>query len=145
MTSEQLDFERRKSSVDNLERLYTVVAALALTTAVGQLLRESATGELADAVVRIANIDVYYATLPMFLTLIVTLIPFYHGANRYLYENYVFITHDANKPDARSGGSVALIDFLFFFVQSLLFYLMSLIMREAIWYHLDPARERAPG
>ena len=127
------DRELRKSAVDNLERLYTIVAGLSLTTAVGRLIRESPgpSAEVragSDAFVRVANVDLYANVLPMFVTLVVTLIPFYHGANRYLYSSYVF-NNDLPRP------LTAIVDFVFFFSQALLFYAMALVLGEALWFY----------
>jgi hypothetical protein len=120
--------ELRKSSVDNLERLYTIVAGLSLTTAVSRLLVDG-TGAPVQGALRLANMDFYFESLPMFISLVVTLVPFYHGANRYLFSTYVFIADDkAPRP------LTALLDFLFFFSQALIFFAMSLVLRQPSWF-----------
>src|SRR6476661_3705790 len=69
----------RTRSVDNLQRLYTVVISLALTEYLRRLLTQSAE----------ANEATGYNGWLMFVSLIFTVVPFYHGANRYLDATYV--------------------------------------------------------
>lgn len=113
--------ERRRQSVDNLERLYTIVAALALTSAIERLVLDRGTATLRhfDA----HSISVEYASLFMFVGLVATMIPFYHGANVYLFETHVF------GPDIRRPLAV-LMDFLFFFTQGLLFFFASRVIGD---------------
>lgn len=118
----QDDRERRKSSADNLERLYTIVAGLCLATAVGRLLNDGVNqpGDGA-AYLLISNVQLRYEVAPMFVALIARLLPFYHGANRYLFDTYVLGT--SGLPSSLG----AMLDFAFFFMQALLFYAMALV------------------
>jgi hypothetical protein len=107
--------------VDNLERLYTIVAALALTSAIERLVLDRGTATLRHFDVQ--SISVEYASLLMFVGLVATMIPFYHGANVYLFETHVF------GPDIRRPLA-ALMDFLFFFTQGLLFFFASRVIGD---------------
>jgi hypothetical protein len=110
--------EARKRSVDNLQRLYTVVISLAVTESLRRLLNGfSTTGTVAG-----------YQEWLMFFSLIVTAVPFYHGANRYLDATYV--------TDERSAKHYALmVDFLFLFFEGLLFFGLAMVMaNEALFY-----------
>lgn len=73
MTSEKA-LER---SVDSLQRIYTVIVALAVASSIKSLTIDKAS----DALLKSPDI---LAGLPVFLSFLVTLIPFYHGMNRHL-------------------------------------------------------------
>lgn len=110
--------EARKRSVDNLQRLYTVVISLAVTESLRRLL-----------------IGLYDNTgLPglidwlMFVSLLTTVVPFYHGANRYLDATYVTKERSA-KPQA------LMIDFVLLFIEGLAFFALAMLMnRNAAFY-----------
>lgn len=61
--------------------------------------------------------------LPTFLTFIIVLIPFYHGASRYLDETYI-INKDKVHP------LIGLIDFIFFFTEAIFFYIIALLISQ---------------
>lgn len=110
--------EARKRSVDNLQRLYTVVVSLAVTESLKRLLLNfSSQGTVAG-----------YKEWLMFVSLIVTAVPFYHGANRYLDATYV--------TGERSAKHHALmLDFIMLFLEGLLFFgLAMVIANEALFY-----------
>ncbi len=113
--------ERRRQSVDNLERLYTIVAALALTSAIERLVLDRGTATRRHF--NVQSISIEYASLFMFVGLVATMIPFYHGANVYLFETHVF-GPGIQRPLA------ALVDFLFFFTQGLLFFFASRVIGD---------------
>lgn len=119
-TSNEENRERRRSSVDNLERLYTIVLGLALVRAVEVLLIGPGGG-----------FAVQWRSLPMFVAFVATLIPFYHGANRYLFTVYVFL--DYGEVPRRV---TALIDFIFFFVQAMIFFAMALVIDDAATFYV---------
>jgi len=102
-------------SVSNLQTLITVVISLALIQAI-----ESVVSFQGDPVSLSINIKLLVTT---FLVLIVTLIPFHHGANRYLDETYI------DKKRARRPMT-GLVDFFFFFVEAGIFYGMALSISE---------------
>lgn len=110
--------EARKRSVDNLQRLYTVVISLAVTESLRRLLIGfSVSGTVAG-----------YKEWLMFFSLIATVVPFYHGANRYLDATYV--------TEERSAKHYALmIDFIILFLEGLLFFGLAMVMaNEALFY-----------
>jgi hypothetical protein len=126
--------ELRKSAVDNLERLYTVVAGLSLTTGVQRLLEGpgSASGPSALPGLpgpSLPTLGLAQDALPMFIAFVLTLLPFYHGANRYLSATYVF-----SRSEHPPRPLTAIIDFVFFFVQALTFYAMALMLRDPTWF-----------
>jgi hypothetical protein len=115
--------EARKRSVDNLQRLYTVVVTLAVTESLRRLLGDyAASGQVGD-------LPSYQGWL-MFISLIVTVVPFYHGANRYL--DATFVTGE------RTAKRAALmVDFITLFVQGmLLFGLATVIINRDLFYTL---------
>jgi len=103
----------RTRSVDNLQRLYTVVVSLAIT----ESLRHLIGGTVAEP--RTTT----YGHWLMFTSLLVTLVPFYHGANRYLDATYV--THE------RSAKRGALMwDFIALFLEGLGFFVIGALMQR---------------
>lgn len=110
------DYKAAKTrSVDNLQRLYTVVVSLAITESLRRLI---------SGVVGSSDTTDYTHWL-MFVSLLVTLVPFYHGANRYLDATYVTMEREAKR-------GTLMIDFLFLFVEGLAFFaIAALIPRGA--------------
>lgn len=107
--------ERRKSAVDNLERLYTIVVVLALGKAVEAFLADH------------DRFRFSVALLAPFIAFVATLIPFYHGANRYLFSAYVFGDYGA-----APRRMAALVDLLFFLVQAMIFFAMAIVITEPV-------------
>lgn len=104
-------------SLSGLKTVYSVVIALSVT----------------EAIKSIFDIEVYKNTyginlelLPTFIIFIITLIPFYQGANKYLSEILKDKNHKA------SFGRI--IDFVFFFSESLFFYWIALLINEKILF-----------
>jgi hypothetical protein len=97
-------------SVDNLQRLYTVVVSLAVTESLRRLFLGTGT---------LFSPPSYESSL-MFASLIFTVVPFYHGANRYLDATYVTGERKA-KPQA------LMLDFVILFVEALLFFGLALL------------------
>ncbi|MCP3161808.1 hypothetical protein [Myxococcus qinghaiensis] len=105
--------EARKRSVDNLQRLYTVAISLAVT--------ESLRRVITDPSGMVARPETQQVL--MFLCLISTVVPFYHGANRYLDATYV--TGERTAKDA-----ALMIDFLFLFIEGLAFFGLALLINR---------------
>src|ERR1051325_6616791 len=102
--------DARKRSVDNLQRLYSVVVSLAVTEILRRLLIGYAAGGT------IAGYKEWF----MFVSLIFTAVPFYHGANRYLDATYVI--------GERSAKHYALmVDFIMLFFEGLLFFGLAMV------------------
>ncbi len=122
--------EAARSSVRNLGALYSVVVGVALAFAMEKLVDAEA-----------ASVFQWHL-VPLFLALVVTLVPFYHGALRHLDVTYV----EHGTSDVRAGALLA--DFLLLFLEGSLFVglsvllgrpevfgwtLVALLLLDAIW------------
>ena len=109
------DFRQaRERSVSNLQRLYAIVVGLAITTSLNALVKTMLES-------RFANFGQYYSQLLMFISFIATVVPFFHGANRYLDATYV--------TDERSAKTYALlIDFLALFFEGLALFALAVVV-----------------
>jgi hypothetical protein len=96
--------EARKRSVDNLQRLYAFVVGLAVT----EMMRRMLNPLVAD-----------YALWLMFTAFLFTVVPFYHGANRYLDATYV--TRERN-----AKHFALMLDFIFLFLEGLLLFALAM-------------------
>jgi hypothetical protein len=111
--------DRVERSVDRLQQLYAVVMALALTEAFKNIVTTTnialPNGSILEKALRTESWP--------FIAFLVTIVPFFHGANRHLDEVYIF------------GKSVVkdfalLIDFLFFFLHGAVFYWLALVIQH---------------
>ena len=102
--------EARKRSVDNLQRLYAFVVGLAVTESLRRVLAGlGPNGQLPD-------LD----KVLMVWSLMLTIVPFYHGSNRYL--DYTYVTGE------RSGARSSLMfDFIMTFCEGLFFFVLALL------------------
>lgn len=103
----------RERSVSNLQRLYVIVVSLAVT----QHLRH-----LIDLVIQVGfvNFDKYYSDLFIFISFILIVVPFFHGANRYLDATYV-----TGERFGKAHG--LLVDFVALFCQGMILYIMAIV------------------
>jgi len=108
--------DARKRSVDNLQRLYTVVISLAVTESLRRTLLTSA-NNVADFAWSNANKWILCSSL------IVTVVPFYHGANRYLDATYV-------TGERKASRYALMIDFFFFFIHALGMFVLALLITD---------------
>jgi hypothetical protein len=101
--------------VRNFEQLYSVAIVLALGRAIENIVRDanSAGSILAPG------------SLPAFVALFVTLVPFYHGAMRHLDRTYV----QERGENVRTGTLLA--DFLLLFVEGALFFVIAEVLPDA--------------
>jgi hypothetical protein len=99
--------EARKRSVDNLQRLYAFVVGLAITESLKKLVPDKGNA---------VNVD----QLLMVISLVVTIIPFYHGSNRYLDATYVTGEHPTKR------RLTLMYDFFLVFIQALLIFLLAI-------------------
>lgn len=107
--------ESRKRSVDNLQRVYTVVISLAIAESLRRLLSQFGdNGQLPE-----------YASILAVISLIITIVPFYHGANRYLDSTYV-----TGERSAKSGA--LMLDFVAIFGEGLVFFILSILIRNTV-------------
>lgn len=136
----------QENSVRNLQELYTIAVGVAL----------------AFGIERLVNIDkpgfpVRMVALPGFLSLLVILIPFYHGAVRHLEDVYL----EKQGRTVRRGALLA--DFVLLFVEGILLVTTAVLLRrpwasgwaltvllafDAAWgsfVYLVFSRERRPG
>lgn len=96
---------KQESSVRHLQQLYTIVAGLALSDAVGELFRSG------------SGVWQGNTTLVLLVAFVVTLVPFYHGALRHLDDVYLI---DVQGHQVRRAGLA--VDFVFLFVESCLLF-----------------------
>lgn len=100
-----------ESSVRNLGALYSVVVGVALAFAMENIIDPAALGS-----------PFRWELLPLFFTLVVTLVPFYHGALRHLDVTYV----EHGGADVKAGALLA--DFLLLFLEGSLFVGLSVLL-----------------
>lgn len=103
--------EPTKRSVDTLKELYSVVVGMALVGAIGSVLEKSSA----------TAISIQWVRLPWFGAFFVTLLPFYHGALRYLDNTYIF----AEKAPKRWA---LLIDYLLLFSEACFLVVLGLVV-----------------
>ena len=113
--SEGPEYKVKLRSVDNLQRLYTFVIGLA----VAQALRNLALSNGGEPGIPSLTGGLIFASL------LFTLVPFYHGANRYL--DACYITHEI-----RTERQALLIDFIILFLEGILFFVSSLYFEKPI-------------
>ena len=106
--------EAAQNSVRHLQGLYSMVVALALTIA---------TTEFID--VGAGTIPVNLRLFPIFLSFLVILLPFYHGALRHLDISYIEHGCRAERKGALLG------DFVFLFVEGCLFVTLALLIPKS--------------
>jgi len=113
----------RERSVNNLQLLYTIVISLAIAQTLKHLIEViSATGW--------TNFRQYCNEIFMFISFIFIVVPFFHGANRYLDATYV--TEERN-----AKHYALLIDFIALFIEGLaLFGLGMLTSNLEVFYSL---------
>jgi hypothetical protein len=110
---------RVERSIDNLQRLYTIVVGLALTEAVTRYVLGPVSGVASRLPTSLYNPEY----LPAMIAFLVTLVPFYHGAIRYLDETYV-----TGRGTPKTFA--LLIDFWVLFIEALIFFWMALAINN---------------
>ena len=113
----------RERSVNNLQLLYTIVVSLAIAQTLRSLIEViSARG--------LTNFVEYYNHLFMFVSFIFIVVPFFHGANRYLDATYV--TGERN-----ASHYALLIDFIALFVEGLALFGLGMVINNLnVFYSL---------
>ena len=109
--------ESRANSVRHLEGLYTVVVGLGLSLAILNVV---------DA--KLEGLPIRIDLLPYFVSFLVTIIPFYHGALRHLYITYV----EKGGKQVRSGALLA--DFVMLFIESCLFLGLAMLITKPLFF-----------
>ena len=103
-----------------LSDLYTVVIGIALSVAIFNTIDKKASG-----------IPLHFDHLLNFGTILVTMIPFYHGAVRHLYATYV---EDGGSTRVKSGALMA--DFILLFLEGCIFVTLAVLVANTqtfIW------------
>jgi uncharacterized membrane protein YbaN (DUF454 family) len=111
----------RERSVNNLQRLYTVVISLAITVSLKNLF-EDVFGYGPHPGRGLLVFSGYYEHLLRFISFIVTVVPFFHGANRYLDETYV-------TGESKARRYALLIDFIALFLEGLGIFVLAMYAR----------------
>jgi len=109
----------KERSVDSLQKIYAVVVALAVTTAIQSLLKDP----VAATLLALSQI---MTGLPAFVAFLVTLVPFWHGMNRHLDRCYL------EKKSAVVQGAL-LLDFVTFFIEASLLFAAAWSLRSGIY------------
>ena len=125
-TQAQLRIDRGVRSVDALQRLYTIVIGLALTEGARRVIDPNLATLSGTAARNIPQSDIWM----LFAVLVLTIVPFYHGANRHLDETYLFHT------DGETRGSI-LLDFVVLFAEGVLFVMMAMsVLAPSTFFNL---------
>ena len=109
--------ESRKNSVKNLEYLYSTVVGLGLSLAIYNIIDTTS-----------ANFPIKIELLPFFISLLVTLIPFYHGALRHLDITYV----EQGGKQVRKYALLA--DFTALFIESCLLLALGVLITKPLFF-----------
>ncbi len=108
-------------SVNSLQWFYTMVLSLAVVHAVQQILVYDSTNQ---------QFSLNLGSLHNFMVFLVIVIPFYQGANRYLDETYV-------SGNVEVKEMTGLVDFLFFFIEGMIFYSMAILINNNYYFYLS--------
>ena len=114
-----MDDQAILSTVDNLQRIFSIVLALALAEALKQFVADKAT--------RPEDRAIHWDRLMALIAFLLLLIPFYHGMGRYYFE--VYHTKDLPRPYSLH----LMIDSLAFTVEATLFFVMSRALSLVQW------------
>lgn len=106
--------EARKNSVGQLAELYNVVIGIALTIAIYNTIDKTS-----------APIPLHLDYVANLISVLVLVIPFYHGAMRHLFATYV---EGGGSTRIKSGALLA--DFVLLFLEGCLFVLMAALVSE---------------
>ena len=116
------DEELSKGVFKVLQRLYGVVVALAITTAIG--LTISING------VALSPFELNSSQIALFGAFFVTIVPFYHGGSMYLLKKYIH----GSPPPTKKG--VALIDFLALTFEGVVFFAIAASIKNLISFEV---------
>lgn len=118
-----IDEEVSKDVFRILQRLYGVIVALAITTAIG--LTISING------IALSPFELNISYIALFGAFLVTIVPFYHGGSMYLLKNYIH----ANSPKKKG---IALVDFLALSFEGVVFFAIAASIKNLtsfeIWF-----------
>jgi hypothetical protein len=103
----------RELSVNNLQRLYAIVMSLSIAESLRRLL-----SDLGDKGI----LPELGASVAVF-SLLVTAIPYYHGANRYLEATYI-------TGERQAKSQTLIFDFLALFIEGLIFFTLAVVIKN---------------
>lgn len=106
--------EQLKRSIDSLQRLYTIVVGLAVTEALRNFLMPSTPP------------TPWWANWRALIILLITIVPFYHGANGHLDQSYLY-GFDGRRREKRYA---LVIDFFVLFLEGVLFFALALSLND---------------
>lgn len=109
--------KKRNRSLDHLQTLYTVIIGLSIVEGIKSLLIL----DIEIESVSLFSTMINHEAIPTFLTLIFTIIPFHHGAKRYLDDTYIF-------REINEIPLTGLFDFIVFFVEAIVFFIMAILI-----------------
>jgi hypothetical protein len=107
--------EQLKRSIDSLQRLYTIVIGLAVTEALRGFLSPPA-----------LPVEPWWANWRPLAVLLLTVVPFYHGANGHLDQTYLY----GFEGQRREKRYALLIDFAVLFLEGILFFALALSLSD---------------
>jgi len=107
-------------SIDTLQRIYTVIAALAFNEALKRTFLQGGAG----------GIELDLTRMPELIAFIVTAVPFVHGMNRHLDKTLTTILDD----NRRGLFVVLLIDFLVFMAETCILFLLASSVKSEIFF-----------
>jgi hypothetical protein len=112
-----MDAKIRERSINNLQRIYTVVVSLSIAESLRRLLSNFGDQGISPSLTSTVAV----------ISLLVTIVPFYHGANRYLDATYV-----TGEREAKSQA--LMLDFIAIFSEGLIFFILSLIIQNTRFF-----------
>lgn len=123
-------FEGRKRSVENLKNLYTIVVSLSFAQALLSLSVKIFGNGFDIAGVGLSNYSEWYGDFFKTMCFLITVIPFFHGANRYLESTHM-------QQEIITKKLAIIVDFIVLFSESLIiFFLATFILSGYIFYFM---------
>lgn len=103
----------RELSISNLQRLYAIVVSLAIAESLRRLLSDYGdNGQLPE-----------FASMVAVFSLLITVIPYFHGANRYLEATYI-------TGESKVKSQTLMLDFVALFVEGLIFFILAVVIEK---------------
>lgn len=104
----------REMSVHHLQELYAVVVAVGLGLAIERFIDGTSD-----------KVTLHWSSAPVLLSYVVTLVPFYHGAQRHLDESYIL-----NPKKTHLIRQLLMADFSVLFIQGGLLFCLAALLRK---------------
>lgn len=119
-TAQAADILAIRASVEALQRIYAVILALALCETFKQFVRDDS-GEAGG------RGKLHWDRLPALIVVVVLIVPFFHGMQRYFHEVYLTGTLPS------SYGAFILVDTAIFMLEGILFFVLARSLRADRW------------